>query len=182
MRDPTFDAKVETTREEAKRLLGLLSRLGSLRDGREDDPDGDVRSEAKMLLTLAAAGWKEPLPTHVLQYLYRLVTEEKAPPPRRGRRANTVRDLCIARVVARVVEHGIDATRNETTKLYPSACSIVAEILGSLRVNLTERAVEEVWSRMRDRVSADDLPRTIRLDPAYRARVEAFLRSDVPDK
>jgi hypothetical protein len=29
MRDTTFDAKVETAREEAKRLLGLLSRLGS---------------------------------------------------------------------------------------------------------------------------------------------------------
>jgi len=183
MRDPTtrVDAEVEAAIEETRIVLGLLSRFGGLRDGVEDDPDADMRSKARIDLTINSvrAEWAQRLPDDVRNYLLRLVSDYEyrpdsevshrvkpaSPPKRRGRPRNTARDQMLVDMIARIELHGIDRTRNREMRDHRCGCDIVSQVLGELGIDLEEEGVEDVWRRMGHRARLDKLPLVPGLTP-----------------
>ena len=66
----------------------------------------------------------------------------------RGGRA--LRDLNIASTVEKIAqEFGLRPTRNRASHAHVSACSIVAEVLADLKINLSEDGVEHAWKEYR---------------------------------
>jgi len=65
------------------------------------------------------------------------------------RGGRTSRDLSIAATVEEIArEFGLKPTRN-ASRAQVSACSIVAEVLADLKINLSEDAVEHAWKEYR---------------------------------
>jgi hypothetical protein len=149
--DATQDARIKAAREMARAALGLYFRAGVLRSGAEQHNEARmVRIELQLAQTT-----RRQLSNHALEYLdRRLLEKEKttaASPSKRGRRPYIVRDLFIMSVISAIRTYGIlprrsVAARDDGRRV--SGCSIVAEVLGELGINLTERGVEEVWSRL----------------------------------
>jgi hypothetical protein len=78
----------------------------------------------------------------------------------RGGRAS--RDLSIASTVETIArEFGLKPTRNTASRKHVSACSIVAEVLANLKINLSEDSVENAWKEYRrytkERLSSENL-------------------------
>lgn len=177
MRDPVTaidDPLVAAAIEETRMVLGLVSRLGGLRDGVEDDPDADMRSKARLELTMN----KDKLPDDVFRYLYGLVADwecdlegvtrpisREPPPKKRGRPRNTIRDQTLVDMIARIKLHGIYPTRNREMRDRRSGCDIVSQVLGELGIALKEEAIEEIWRRMGHRARLDKLPLVLGLTP-----------------
>lgn len=74
------------------------------------------------------------------------------PPRRKGRDAadNWLRDQCIAVCVALAVEHwhpNLPMSRNRASQ-WPSACSLVSEVLVRRRINVSERRVEKIFRQL----------------------------------
>jgi hypothetical protein len=71
---------------------------------------------------------------------------------RRGRRKidHFYRDVAIVVTVNHLVERfGLSPTRNSASRSQPSACSIIAGVLGDARIGSTgEKAVEIIWNRL----------------------------------
>jgi hypothetical protein len=66
------------------------------------------------------------------------------------RRGRTSRDLSIATTVKEIArEFGVKPTRNRASRAHVSACSIVAEVLADLKINLSEAGVEHAWKEYR---------------------------------
>jgi hypothetical protein len=115
-------------------------------------------------------------------FLLRLLSENKkaAAQPRKGRPSTKNRDCFIAQMVTRLVNvHDLTPTRNRQRsnnpgQERPTACGVVAQVLGELGVNLSETGVETIWSRRPDDI-ADHLPVEIGLPPKLDARIEARL-------
>jgi hypothetical protein len=133
MRDPTVNTKLEAAREEARRLLEPRWRVGTLRGG--EDPDAGLHLRTQTWLMTAAP------PEDVRQYLYKLISESKS--TKKGRRANTYRDRCIATVVKLITEkYDFPPTRNRASRdkaVAESASSIVANVLKELSQAYPER-------------------------------------------
>ena len=73
----------------------------------------------------------------------------------RGGRA--VRDLSIASTVEAIArEFGLKPTRNRASRAHASACSIVAEVLAELKINLSEDGVENAWKEHRRWLSSEN--------------------------
>jgi hypothetical protein len=71
------------------------------------------------------------------------------------------RDLSIASTVGAIErEFGLKPTRNRASRAQASACSIVAEVLADLKINLSENGVEHAWKEYRrfikKRLSSED--------------------------
>jgi hypothetical protein len=150
---PTDDDKASAL-QGAKNFLTMCARRGLLRAGVQNEPDHELRSKARIELTLPAAGWEGELPEDVRAYLHRLVSEDVAPPSQKGRRKNEVRDQTLAMVVDFIVEaYGINPTRQPESKhrRQESACSIVARALDDLgvRPRVSEDTLRKVWARYR---------------------------------
>jgi hypothetical protein len=141
----------------ARAALGLYSRAGALRS------DAEQYNEARMVrieLQLAQTTRRE-LSNHALAYLDRVLLEKMtaAPPRNSGRRAYTVRDWFIGSVIAAIKAYDIlprrsGAARNAGRGV--CGCSIVAEVLGELGINITERGVEEVWSQLQRTIRREE--------------------------
>ena len=66
------------------------------------------------------------------------------------RGGRTSRDLSIATTVGEIArEFGVKPTRNRASRAPVSACSIVAEVLADLKINLSEAGVEHAWKEYR---------------------------------
>ena len=109
-------------------------------------------------LEMAAAYIRRGRPVHPLLAEFAadaLDASARASGKRRGRdpRANELRDLLIANIIADLeADFGIDPTRNQATKEKggrESGCAIVARLLTKAGVDLRERAVEDVWAKIR---------------------------------
>ena len=77
----------------------------------------------------------------------------------RGGRAS--RDLSIATTVETIArEFGLKPTRNRASRAHVSACSIVAEVLADLKINLSEAGVEHIWKEycrfIKERLSSEN--------------------------
>lgn len=174
MRDPAVNTTVAAVLEETRMVLGLLARLGALRTGREDEPDYEIRSKARVQLTLYVARADERgLSDDVRHYLYSLVNDteidsatgavrrvrRRSRPTQTGRRKNTVRDQFIVDMIARIAWHGIFPTRNRDPSpdkpRSRSGCDMVAQVLKEFRElgldvsSLSERRIERIWERNR---------------------------------
>jgi hypothetical protein len=155
--DATQNARIKAAREMARAALGLYSRAGALRS------DAEQYNEARMVrieLQLAQTTRRE-LSNHALAYLDRVLLEKMtaAPPRNSGRRAYTVRDWFIGSVIAAIKAYDIlprrsGAARNAGRGV--CGCSIVAEVLGELGINITERGVEEVWSQLQRTIRREE--------------------------
>lgn len=148
--DATRDAMTKAARETAREALGRYFRAGALRS----DALEYVQARGVRLNLELAMKTGHRLPPDVLEYLDRLVAEKQneamAPPRKRGQRPNTVRDHFILSVIGAIRRYGIAPRRGAAAReknAGESGCKIVAELLGELGINLTERGVEEVWSQ-----------------------------------
>ncbi len=148
--DETRDAMIKAARETAREALGRYFRAGALRS----DALEYVQARGVRLNLELAMETGHRLPRDVLEYLDRLVAEKQkeatAPPRKRGQRPNTVRDHFILSVIGAIRRYGIAPRRGAAARAKnagESGCKIVAELLGELGINLTERGVEEVWSQ-----------------------------------
>ena len=155
MRDPGFDVRAAAALMETRLVLGLLSRLGLLRAGVKDDPDGSIWCKARIELTLDLARdtHDKRLPDDVRSYLYSLLSNEKTKPKRKGkgRPANTTRDHMIVDMIAHLgAKHRINPTRDRENwdKRPQCGCSIVAKVLGELRIAIDETSLETVWTKL----------------------------------
>jgi hypothetical protein len=73
----------------------------------------------------------------------------------RGGRAS--RDHSIASTVQTIArEFGLKPSRNRASRAHVSACSIVAEVLADLKINLSEDSVENAWKEYRRWLSSDN--------------------------
>jgi hypothetical protein len=154
------NAAVDAARSDARKYL---RRVFTDLSGVPEVPEGDFRDWDWLygMERWDAYGQlkdREPLSEEVRAYLLHLVSRDLGDPnsldPPRGRLRNEVRDWWITRTIAAVVDHhGIRPTRNREPKSVrrPSACAIVAQVLGELGVNLGEHGVEEILRR-RDRI------------------------------
>lgn len=81
-----------------------------------------------------------------IDHVKEIIQADPSVPKKRGRKPNAhwLRDTYIAEAVSLAVKGGIAATKNSTTAGH-SACSIVAEALGKVRVNMTEDNVRKIW-------------------------------------
>jgi hypothetical protein len=152
MRDLVDTKKIEAARAFVRQWMAALAGYIEIvvEDG-GDDPDYEVRwSALEWLSRLQDGAQVERPPQQVIDLLQGLVWEHRS--LKHGRRANRVRDRCIVRVVGHLVEHGFNATRNETSR-WPSACSIVAEALAENGLDISESAVVAIWSRRHDLLS-----------------------------
>jgi len=107
--------------------------------------DRDAMVSACEWACLAVSGQKgipDPLREYVTNLLF-----EKAEEGRRKRGKNpdelASRDYAIMYAVARVAEHGFDATRTQTHR--ECACSIVSQALEKNGVHMSEDNVERIW-------------------------------------
>jgi hypothetical protein len=148
--DETRDAMIKAARDTAREALGRYFRAGALRS----DAQEYVQARGVRLNLELAMETGHRLPRDVLEYLDRLVAEKQkeatAPPRKRGQRPNTVRDHFILSVIGAIRRYGIAPRRGAAARgknAGESGCKIVAELLGELGINLTERGVEEVWSQ-----------------------------------
>ncbi len=96
---------------------------------------------------------RRALPTELENYTMEVLAGGLHQPPGPRRKDKLLRDLVIALVVAAVCDrYQLAPTRNTASRGRPaarrSACSIVAEALGGVRVPLGEKAVEAVWARL----------------------------------
>jgi hypothetical protein len=73
------------------------------------------------------------------------------------RRGRTSRDHSIASTVETIArEFGLRPTRNSASRAHVSACSIVAEVLADLKINLSEAGVEHAWKEYRKWLSSEN--------------------------
>lgn len=154
MRDPA-DPAVAAAIEETRIILAhVLALPGAAVWVREDDA---IRLKAGIELALYPTGRGELSPD-VRKFLLSLLLAADRRPERKGkrRRKNAVRDQYLVLMIEQIEKRGIKATRNDASHK-PCGCSIVAQVLGELGVNLDERGVEDVW-RQRDRHRPDVLP------------------------
>jgi hypothetical protein len=94
----------------------------------------------------------EVMPTHVRNYLLKLLHQEPHRPGRRTYQGG--RDVCIAEAVSDVVERGFPPTRNNASRdnalrekdVAESACSIVQKALARLKVDIDETVIEAIWA------------------------------------
>jgi len=110
--------------------------------------------DENLFLRLVAAKFiehDEPMPDILRRWLIaELKTahaqQRNAPSP--CERANVFRDAAILGAVKTIsAKYEIAPTRNRNSNAAPtSACQIVAEALGQLRVNVSELAVEKIWN------------------------------------
>ena len=163
MRDPA-DTATEAARDAARGLLGFYHRYGAL------DP-GDDHMRALARTALMHAG----LPDRVLDYVLRRLDEK---PSKRGggRPSNVSRDFWIVQTVACVaVGHGLWPTRRRgRAHRRPSACAVVAQVLGELGMELDEGGVEAVWGKRRPRRSPREIADEWRM-PANVVSPEEFM-------
>jgi hypothetical protein len=186
MPDPGFDARVDAALKETRRMLGFLSRFGLLRNGIDDDPDAYLRSKARIELTIDSLDGIRRLPDDVRSYLSWLVSKEATRPKRKrqGRPVNTIRDFWIVNMIAHLAaEHRIKPTRDrkDRDKRPQCGCSIVAKVLGELRINIDETGVETVWADLADQAQPDRLPLPIGLSETERARIDQRLAQLLPE-
>ena len=78
-----------------------------------------------------------------LQHYKRLISTK------RGQRANknSARDRYIASTVEKLRSFGFKPTRNREEKRRDSGCSVVAKVLASGGLHLSEQAVEKIWQK-----------------------------------
>jgi hypothetical protein len=102
-----------------------------------------------------AAGQLSPW---LADHIYSLLKDE--PAVARGRKpyAFWLRDSYIAEAVNLALKAGLKATKNEATD-GASACSIVAEGLAGVGVNMTEDAVQKIWVKQGPRIGLRDPPK-----------------------
>jgi hypothetical protein len=152
MRDPAPDAKVAGALHQARRYLGLLKRHGMLEPG-AIDKEFVVRSRVHIKLSVPGG---HTFDEDERAFLLRLLSEnrEAAARRRKGRPATKERDFWIVQMVARLVNgHGLTPTHNRkrsnnSGQKRPTACGVVAQVLGELGgINLSETGVETIWSR-----------------------------------
>jgi hypothetical protein len=98
------------------------------------------------------------LSAFIVDRLY-YVSAGEALPTRRGRKPhiNFRRDFAIVRAIDDLTRRGFYATRNDATKATAkreSACSILVKALGQVNINMSEGAVEKVWTKHRDWIDA----------------------------
>jgi hypothetical protein len=121
----------------------------------------DVPEKLPGVIFLALNGWNEA--HRSLCHYAKWLTDQQQPLPHglqmyvvyaarhgfksRKRFKNTRRDLGIAIAITELVDVGYRPTRNAGTEA-PSACSLVSEALPALKINLTERSVEQIWKRI----------------------------------
>jgi len=131
-------------------LLHPINRLQIIAMARAGDTDaGSVLRQ--LMIEMHSRG--EPLPTELAAYNMDLLHGGLHQLPGPKRKDKTLRDLCIAMTVAAVVDRfGLNPTRNTASRGKPSArrsaCAIVADALGSVHINMGEKAVETIWNRL----------------------------------
>jgi hypothetical protein len=160
------DQKVALAFWHARRVLGILARIGELQD--KQNPDTDYRLALFAQLELIAHGLDKNLPLsddarELLESLNRnfFAEDRKQTRPRgRGTNENEIRDRWIAGMVDLIVDKcGLDATRGQASRdkgTNVSACRVVAKVLPELLGNkaLAERRVEDIWRKCRKRKTA----------------------------
>ena len=114
---------------------------------------GKMPEADEALRRLAAEFLKrgETMPKALQDYIVEVLCAPLAPSKfttlRGGR---TSRDFSIAATVEKIAqEFGLRPTRNRASHAHVSACSIVAEVLADLKINLSEDGVEHVWKEYR---------------------------------
>jgi hypothetical protein len=82
--------------------------------------------------------------------------KEKRPQRKRGRRRRSEgRDLQIAIAISMVVGGGFSPTRSHTKRRLstPSACSTVQTALAQLGEHMSERTIEDIWHRHKEKLA-----------------------------
>jgi hypothetical protein len=124
-----------------------------LRDAISFARGGKMPEADEALRRLAAEFLKrgETMPKALQDYIVEVLCAPLSPSKfvtLRGGRA--LRDLNIASTVQEIArEFGLRPTRNRASRAHASACSIVAEVLADLKINLSEAGVEHAWKEYR---------------------------------
>jgi hypothetical protein len=130
------DAEIQAAIEEARKFLDNESLFEFSRDRRA----GEKARRLWAARYIARLG-DGVMPRHVRAYVLRLLINHPGERP-----TFRERDSWIAEAILNTVKRGFAPTRNEASRgKRESACSIVAEALGQLRIDLLERAVEDIW-------------------------------------
>jgi hypothetical protein len=134
-----------------------------LRDAITFARGGKMPEADEALRRLAAEFLKrgETMPKALQDYIVEVLCAS-LPPSKfvtmRGGRA--ARDLSIASTVETIArEFGLKPTRNRASRAsraHASACSIVAEVLAELKINLSEDGVENAWKEYRRWLSSEN--------------------------
>jgi hypothetical protein len=143
------DGAVEAALSDARVLLSLCEVEGDWKDW--DSRYASERWDASDQIE------RGQLSDEVKAYLLELVGRDLGDPRYdrplpRGRRRNGIRDSWIVRAIATLVNAGMRPTRNRQlgrnkTADCPSACAIVAQLLGERKILISERGIEEIWRR-----------------------------------
>jgi hypothetical protein len=73
--------------------------------------------------------------------------QPRSPGPRLDQRKNVFRDAAILGTINTITsKYGVNPTRSREPGAVISACQVVAEALGQLRVNVSELGVERIWN------------------------------------
>jgi hypothetical protein len=131
----------------------LRDAMGFARGGKMPEADEALRRLAAEFLKRG-----ETIPKALQDYIVEVLCAP-LPPSKfvtlRGGRA--VRDLSIASTVETIArEFGLKPTRNRASRAHVSACSIVAEVLAELKINLSEDGVENAWKEHRRWLSSEN--------------------------
>lgn len=131
-------------------LLHPINRLQIIAMARAGDVDAD---DVLRTLMIEMQSRGEPLSAELAAYNVDLLHGGLHQPPGPKRKDKTLRDLCIAMTVAAVVDRfDLTPTRNTASRgkssARRSACAIVADALGSVHINMGEKAVEAIWTRL----------------------------------
>jgi hypothetical protein len=161
VRDPTVrtEEQREDALKKASQLLKWLtidiSRLTGLP---EHDPKYDSKSDFYDDVEIIAGILDDPRADTLLGAQARYIREWAIPTlrrgrpglrPKRGRRANPLRDRWIAEVVTRISsEYGFSPTRNDATE-GTSASLIVSQALAKIGIRLSEQRVARIWGEHR---------------------------------
>jgi hypothetical protein len=92
-------------------------------------------------------------------HIYSLLKDEPTAANGRKPYAFWLRDSYVAEAVNLAMKAGLKATKNEATEDAASACSIVAEGLAGVGVNMTEGAVQKIWVKQGPRIGLRDPPK-----------------------
>ena len=133
---------------------------GKIRALIEDADKGDADAHQAVCEIIADyIKTKTPAPSILRGFMLELLSGARSKPaPTRGwdKVASYSRDACIQLVVNHLMYRGgFSRTRNPATDA-PSACSIVADVLGELGISLSEKSVAKITTPRRKRPAADD--------------------------
>jgi hypothetical protein len=132
--------------EHARRLLGLIDRLGKDPFGSQPEHHADIWDKARIELTVNEWTGKGNLSSDVQEHLRRLVNE-----PPRGPVTTRNRDELLAYVVKDICEwHDIKPTRNRSNhgkRENLSGCAIVATVLNEMGRTISEASVEKAYEK-----------------------------------